>query len=73
MEHYGSVFAAFLHSIEQLLHNQHSVTPAALEKTFPELPAAVIKKWLTELEQAHLIEREGRKLSYKLPMPDLFQ
>lgn len=66
LEHYGAVFGAFLSVMMDTVQATGSVTPTDLQHKLPELPASVIKKWLTELEQYQLIARQGRKLSYTL-------
>ncbi len=73
MSEYGEIFRLFLRSIIKVVHSEGSVTPTHLEGVFPELPTTVTKKWLAELEEHNILVREGRKLSYILPAPDLFQ
>jgi predicted Rossmann fold nucleotide-binding protein DprA/Smf involved in DNA uptake len=71
LEQYGAVFGAFFGVLVDTVQAAGCATPTDLQNKLPELPASVIKKWLTELEQYQLIERKSRKLSYRLLNIDL--
>ena len=69
---YGDLFAMFVSAVVDVANANGSVTSSNLVEKFPELPVSLVKKWLSELEKNAQIVREGRKLSYTLPEPDLF-
>lgn len=72
LEHYGELFTVFLSGVFAIESEAQSVTSSDLQEKFPELPPALIKKWLAALEQLQVLERSGRKLSYTRPKHDLF-
>lgn len=72
LENYGEVFAAFMTVLTEIVKANRQVTPNDLQERLPELPETLIKKWLAELAEHKLLEREGRKISYTFPEPDLF-
>lgn len=70
---YGEIFSLFTRVMVEIGRSEGNITPTSFEDRFPELPVSLVKKWLAELDENDLLVREGRKLSYTLPKPDLFK
>ena len=64
---YGSLLNLFYQDIVRHCKDKNQITMDDLKKSYPELTAQGISKWLTLLVEEDMIVREGKKHLYHLP------